>query len=123
MGIRALVFCPPRIKGKAMKNYHSNGRTLVLLAAAAIASGELVVVGQVAGVAVTSVAEGEEATLHTEGVFELPKAAAAIAQGAKVYWNATDKNVTATATGNTYIGLAWDAGGGTDTTVNVKLNA
>ena len=106
-----------------MKNYHSNGRTLVTIAAAIIASGDLVIVGQVVGVAVTSVAEGEEATLHTEGVFELPKAAGAIAQSAKAYWSATDQNVTTTATGNTYIGIAWDAAAASDTTVNIKLNA
>jgi len=106
-----------------MKNFHSNGATLTAAAPlGGIASGDVMIVGQVAGVAVHSALEGEPVTLNTEKVYELPKAVAAIGQGVKVYWNAADKNAVTTATGNSYIGIAWEPAEANATVVRVKLN-
>jgi len=107
-----------------MKNFVSNGATMnATTPAGGIVSGDLLIVGQVAGVAVHSAPEGEIVVLNTEKVYELPKAAAAISQGVKVYWNAADKTVVTTASGNTYIGSSWDAADAAAPVVPVKLNA
>jgi len=107
-----------------MKNFVSNGATMnATTPAGGIVSGDLLIVGQVAGVAVHSAPEGEIVVLNTEKVYELPKGTAAIGQGAKVYWSAADKTVVATASGNTYIGTAWEPAEATAPVVLVKLNA
>lgn len=58
------------------------------------------------------------------GVFDVPKAtgaSTAIAAGAKVYWNVTAQQATATATGNKYLGKTVRAAGDDDATVRVRL--
>ena len=106
-----------------MKNKISEGRTLdYTVADADIASGQLVVINDIAGVAVTGGAVGETVAIAIEGVYALPKAAGNILQGKKVYFNATDKNIVATSTGNTFIGYAWEAATASDTYINVKLS-
>jgi predicted RecA/RadA family phage recombinase len=107
-----------------MKNYFEKGETLVVPAvAAAVAAGDPIFAGIVAGVAVNDAESGDDVVAVTEGVVELPKDAAAITQGAQVYWNATDKVATVTASDNSYLGAAWYAAAAGDTTVRVKLNA
>lgn len=104
-----------------MKNFVQEGKTMTITAGATIASGAGVLVGSVFGVAVSSAVSGDKLPLALEGVYNLPKATGAISQGAKVYWDDTNKNVTTTASGNTLIGYAWDAQLSGDTTVNVLL--
>ncbi len=72
----------------------------------AIASGELVIIGIIAGVAKTDIALGETGAVHITGVYSLPKALEAIIQGAKVYWNATNHHVTSNKTDAVLIGVA-----------------
>ncbi|MDR1957848.1 MAG: DUF2190 family protein [Planctomycetaceae bacterium] len=58
----------------------------------------------------------------TAGHYEGPKGtAAAIAVGTPVYWDATNKVITATATGNTYLGVSTNAAAAADTSVNFQL--
>lgn len=66
-------------------------------------------------------AQGDIAVLALEGVFTLPKATGAITLGAKLYWDNTAKNITTTASGNTFCGYAWTAQSSGDATVQVKL--
>lgn len=93
-----------------MKNYIQRGDTLTLTAPAAILSGDLVLVGEFAGVAATDAAQGAEVECTLRGVFELPKADEALEQGEAAYWDAAEKEVTADDDGNTHIGtVAVDA--------------
>jgi predicted RecA/RadA family phage recombinase len=105
-----------------MRNYIQPGVNLTLPAPAAVASGEVVVIGDIHGVAAGDAASGAPVDLVTEGVFELPKVSAlAIAIGDKVYWQAAEKLVSKTASGNTLIGVAVTAAANPSGTVNVKL--
>ncbi len=66
-------------------------------------------------------AQGDVAVLALEGVYTLPKATGAITLGAKLYWDNTAKNITTTASGNTFCGYAFSAQASGDATVAVKL--
>jgi predicted RecA/RadA family phage recombinase len=71
-----------------------------------IVSGDLVIIGAISGVAKTDIAVGETGAVHITGVYSLPKAAESITQGSKVYWHATNKNVTGNKTDSVLIGVA-----------------
>lgn len=106
-----------------MRNYIQPGKTLTLPAPAAVASGEVVVIGSIFGVASGDAASGADVDLAVEGVFELPKVSAlAIAIGDKVYWQTAEKLVSKTTSGNTYIGVAVSAAANPSGTVRVRLN-
>jgi len=82
------------------------GEILSIAAPYAVASGGGALVGALFGVAVTALASGEVGSFMLVGVHELPKATGATASlYAKAYWNDTNKNVTASASGNTHIGV------------------
>lgn len=66
-------------------------------------------------------AQGDIAIVALNGVFSLPKASGAITLGAKLYWDATAKNLTTTTTSNTFVGYAFAAAASGDTTVPLKL--
>lgn len=104
-----------------MKNFVEKGCTLVVPAiAAAIASGELVTIGATVGVSAGAYAIGEDAVIHLDGVFTLPKAASgAITQGAKVYVAAG--LITTTVSTNVFVGYAHAAVADGETSVNVLL--
>lgn len=109
-----------------MKNFVQVGNILTLPAPHAVASGSGALIGSIFGVAQTSAASGEEVAFLVTGVFDLPKAASqAWAVGAKVYWDNAARVTTTTATGNTLIGVAVKAVGGTagETIGQVRLNA
>lgn len=91
--------------------------------ASALASGAGVVVGTKFGVALAAIAANATGSVQICGVFSLSKASAdAIGQGALVYWNATNNNITTTASGATLAGVAAAAAGAGATSVNVLLN-
>ncbi|MFG6081605.1 DUF2190 family protein [Paracoccus litorisediminis] len=105
------------------KNYLQAGDSLTLPAPAALASGEAVLVGAIFGVAQVAAASGASVTLSRTGVFTLPKTTGqAWTVGAKVYWDAANKLVTTTASGNTLIGAAVDAKLAADATGSVLLD-
>lgn len=90
--------------------------------AAAIASGDPVLVGNRLCVAIGDIAIGETGQLATCEVWELPKVGAtAIGQGVDVYWDDTAKNITNVATANTLAGCSFAAALAADTTILVKL--
>jgi predicted RecA/RadA family phage recombinase len=64
---------------------------------------------------------GELASGSTSGVYEALKDGAAIAAGAAVYYNATNKQVTATATSNTFVGVAIGARAAGDSKVDFQM--
>ena len=108
-----------------MKNFVAVGNILTLPAPYAVALGGGALIGSIFGVAQVSAANGEDVAILVTGVFELPKAASqAWTVGAKVYWDNAAKNTTTTVSGNTLIGVAVKAVGGTagETTGTVRLN-
>lgn len=106
-----------------MNNKVSDGGTLdYSVGAEGVKSGEIVIVGDVAGVAMRTGKEGETVALCIEGVYSLPKGTTAIPQGKKVYYNTADKNIVGTATGNTFVGYAWSNAAAADQVVDVKLS-
>lgn len=106
-----------------MKNYIQNGDTLTIPAPTAVLSGQPVIAGAIIGIASGNAASGAPVDVATSGVFELPKVAAnAFTLGAPVYWNATDKLATSTATDNTKLGVAIAAAAASTATVQVRLS-
>lgn len=104
-----------------MKNFIARGKVVTVVAAAEIAAGDFLKVGNggLVGIAANSADIGEETEVSLTGVFEMPKAAIAISQGDKLYYVDADKNLSKTATGNTFAGYAYaDAAAGEPT---VKL--
>ena len=107
-----------------MKNSIQDGEVLALAAPYAVSSGGGALIGAIFGVAVTTLANGDVGNFQLEGVYTLPKATGAAATlGAKAYWNDTNKNVTATASTNTLIGVFVAAYASGDTSALVRLNA
>lgn len=99
------------------------GHAITLVAAAAVADGDVVVTGDVIGVACSDAAVGETYAADVEGVFPLATAVV-FTQGAKAYWDKTNKTTVAAEGANiVLIGHVWEANATGDTTVNVKINA
>ncbi len=107
-----------------MKNFVQPGEMITVAApVGGILSGAGLLAGSLFGVAATSQPEGDPVELATTGVYDLPKVSAnTFAFGAKVYWDATAKNCTSTATDNTLIGVAVAAAGNGAASVRVRLN-
>ncbi|WP_233781965.1 DUF2190 family protein [Haemophilus influenzae] len=104
------------------KNYVQDGNTVRFTAAAAVKSGDVVMLENLAAISVADVAKNETGVGLTTGVFTVKaKAEDDIKQGAIVYWSATD-GATTTAGTNKRLGIAWHASGATVETVDVKIN-
>jgi hypothetical protein len=106
-------------------NLVQEGCYVSLAAPYAVASGGGALVGSLFGIAVTTLANGEVGTFGLEGVRTLPKATGTStggSQGAKAYWNNTNKNVTASASGNSLIGAFLNTCADGDATCVVVLN-
>lgn len=105
-----------------MRNFVQPGETLSIPAPAAVASGGVVVAGAIVGIANGKAQSGELVDVTVQGVVTLPKVAAlAIAIGDVVYWDATNKLVTKTASGNTKLGVAVTVAPNPSAKVNVRL--
>jgi len=90
----------------------------------AVTAGQVVVVGDLVGVAKLDIAAGILGHLHLGGVYDFPKSTAggsAIAVGKTVYWDATNSVATETSTGNKLLGKTEIAAVDADTTVRVVL--
>ncbi|KAA0571080.1 DUF2190 family protein [Azospirillum sp. Sh1] len=106
-----------------MRNFIFDGRSLPFTAAYAVASGDGYLLGAIFGVVSSTAGAGEESQLRTEGCYALAKTATGITAGAPVYWDATARKVTGTASGNLCVGAAISAAGASAPTVRVKLGA
>lgn len=92
-----------------------------------VAAGDVVVQGELIGVARTPIAANAPGSLAVRGVFDFPKAtgtSSGIAIGTKVYWDATDKKAKSDdETGaNKLLGKTVKAATDADTTVRVRLS-
>lgn len=79
-----------------MKNYVQKGETLTFTAAATIAGGAGMLLGDegLFGVNSFDVVSGDEGEAQVEGVFNLPLAAVSVSQFDRAYWDDSAKNVT-----------------------------
>jgi predicted RecA/RadA family phage recombinase len=88
-----------------------------------VKSGDGIVVGALFGICATDAAEAAEVEIAIVGVFELPKASGQINEGAAVWWNATNGEVSnVTGSGFYPIGVAVRAAGSSAATVRVRLS-
>lgn len=105
-----------------MASIIGEGQSLDYTPGSAVASGDVVVLGSIGvGVADHDIPANALGAVVVDGLIEFPKATGAITAFAKVYWDATAKNVTTTATNNTLAGYAVAAAASGDATVRVKL--
>ncbi len=106
-----------------MKNLiRQNATNLPLIAPYAIASGAPFMVGAIFAVASNDAATGAAVEGVTRGEYSLPKTTTeAWTVGAKLYWNATTKLLTTTASGNTQVAVATQAAAAAATTGAAKL--
>jgi predicted RecA/RadA family phage recombinase len=102
-----------------------NGHSIDYTPGADVASGDVVVQGDLVGVAPSPIAAGKLGALAVAGVFDFPKAAGdgGIATGARCYWDVAEgvAKGSAEAGANKLIGKAVKAAGDTDTTVRIAL--
>ncbi len=105
-----------------MRNYTAAGNTLMLTVAAATASGAGVLVGATFGVSKLALAAGQRGPFEVTGCYDLPKDGNAVGEGVRAYWDNAAKVVTATAAGNTLIGVFTAARSAGAATANVRLN-
>jgi predicted RecA/RadA family phage recombinase len=92
-----------------MKNMHSTGMTLTHTnGGTAQLSGTGFKVGDMVGYWIRDVAANAVGVLQMEGVIEAAcKTTDTPAVGAKLYWDDTAKELTTTATANTFAGRCW----------------
>jgi len=115
------------------KNYIGEGERIVVTTSTAVTSGDLLMVNDLAAVALHDAAGEEKVACQAVGIFRLAhKANEAITQGTKVYWDADGDPLdgeagsgclTATATDNKYVGICWADAAQADQTIEVKINA
>ncbi|BAI72845.1 hypothetical protein AZL_022070 [Azospirillum sp. B510] len=106
-----------------MKNYISTGNNVTLPAPSDVASGELVIAGALAGVAVTSAENGAPVTLATGGVYELPKRiTATFASGGMVSFDVSARRCDTPGAGRYPIGAAIEPAANGASAVRVRLN-
>ena len=106
---------------KKMTNYVQQGDIIDLVTpSGGYTSGQLVVAGELTGVAGKTTLEDELCPVSMSGVFVLPKLAGALAVGAKVYSDA-GAAVDGTDT-DTFVGFVTVAALSGDATASVKLS-
>lgn len=103
------------------KNYQQAGLTIPVVndTQKAIASGDVVVIGGLAAVAITNIAPGETGDGFAEGVFLVPKKEGDAFSAGQSVFLAEGKAAPA---GEKAIGLAWEATAAERIAVPVKLN-
>jgi predicted RecA/RadA family phage recombinase len=105
------------------RNYVGPGDKVRVTAPYALTSGQGALVQALFGVAQSDALISTEVVLDTTGVYDLAKEPSlVIAQGARVFWDNTNRRITTTTTGNFNVGFAWAAAAGADATVRVKLD-
>jgi predicted RecA/RadA family phage recombinase len=110
-----------------MKNYIQDGDTITVTAPSNVTSGDLVQVGLIRGIAVTTALSGAAVELKTTGVFSIPKTAdeAFATLGLPVYivlsGNGVKTVTTASGTSNVRVGINVATSGAVAGSLQVKL--
>jgi predicted RecA/RadA family phage recombinase len=100
--------------------YIQRGDTIYITPEQNVLAGDIIVVGEKrVAVAASNINAGTIGVAYTEGVFAMPKAEVAIAQGTDLYWDGT--TVTTSEGGGKSIGYAFEAAAEKEKTVAVKL--
>lgn len=106
-------------------SFVQEGASIDYTPGSAVDSGDVVVQGELVGVAKLDIAAGELGALAVEGVFDFPKSTGsgeAISAGANVYWDAANSVATTTVGSNKLIGKVVTAATASDTTVRVRMS-
>lgn len=111
----------------ATAQFVHDGRSIDYTPSSAVTAGDVVVQGDLVGVAKLDIAADALGALAVDGVFDFPKATgggSAIAAGAIVYWDVADSEAkTDDETGaNKLLGKTVAAAADADTTVRVRLD-
>ena len=107
-----------------MNNYVQKGRTLTVTLAAAVTSGQLVLLGngKLPAIASGTYAANTEGEYNTGGVYDLPSATTGTAViGDRAYFDSTNNVVTSTANGNDPVGHFVLPKAAADTLARVRL--
>jgi len=106
------------------KNFlHDGDRITVAASGAGVSSGDVVIVGAIAGVALADADAGAPVVLKTTGVWRLPKRPTeTVAQGSPVSWDADAGQVALPAAGRYPLGAAVEGAGNGSASVTVRLD-
>ncbi|MBK9128186.1 MAG: DUF2190 family protein [Phycisphaerales bacterium] len=105
--------------------FRHDGTSIDYTPGSAVAAGDVIVQGELVGVAKIPIAANTLGALAVDGVFDFAKATgggSAITAGANVYWDNTNKVATTTASGNKLIGKCVKAAADGDATVRVRMS-
>lgn len=107
-----------------MKNYVQRGENITVAApTGGVSSGNLIIVGALAGVAVADAAAGDAVTLATVGVFTLPKRlSASFASGAVIAWTLPEAYADVAGSGRYPIGVCTEPATPGEASVKVRLD-
>lgn len=88
-----------------MRNFIQPGDVITVPAPYAVSSGQGVLVGALFGIATCDAASGADVEIKRQGVFDIAALSTDTgAIGVKVYWDNTNRRITATAGSNTLVG-------------------
>ena len=90
----------------AATRWSSEGDSIDYTPGSAVTGGDVVVLGDVVGVAENDIAANAKGALALEGVFKVPKITGALAVGVKVYWDPAGSPVTGDANSGAATGTA-----------------
>jgi len=99
--------------------YGENIQTMDYTPGADVNAGDVVLVGQVVGIAVVDIPNGKLGALNIYGGVYSATGDAAITIGKNVYWDNTNDKVSETATGNKFFGVTVSACSGNNATCDV----
>ena len=103
----------------------SEGRTVPYTPSSAVTAGDVVVQGELVGVAHNAIAANQKGALTVAGLIQFPKATtsgSAITAGANAYWDAGNEIATTTVGSNKLLGKVPVAAADDDSTVEVLMN-
>ncbi len=101
--------------------YRQDGNTIDYKPANDISAGTVVVIGNLVGVANVPIKANSLGSISVQGAYEINKANGAIVAGDFIYWNDTDKNVTTSASGTSFFGIALRDAASAEGTATVLL--
>jgi len=105
-----------------MTNFIKEGDVFDVTLGGTFASGAPILMGDILGVCVNGGVSGDKVSVAVCGVFELAKKSSDTpAQGAKLYWDATNSELTTTSSSHKLAGYAYEAAISGATIVRCKL--
>ena len=97
------------------------GDTIDYRPATDVAAGDLVIRGEIIGVAKLDIPANTLGAISLTGIYDVEKINVAIDMGEKVYWDATTKKITSFPTDNTEIGICVQPAEASDTTARIRI--